>query len=272
MRKSYRAPRPLLMLAHTVGMGLKRTECPVQAITRQEGWENIGYEVDGDFRKIGSNAVLKRPVDNSPHPIQDELTAVDLITHNSFESKSDELTWVSEQIRTDIEEEGLDPENILVIPLSRTPRENMKNREYIAEELRTQLEPHNIAINAVWDERNKKFAQEGKITLSGINRAKGNEAASVYVLGIDSVTGEQWRDQEVHRRNQLFVALTRSRAWVSMSGVKPADSIHDEISNVIDEIQSSPPQVTFEVPNSRELDNELEKDTEILENANLDDF
>ena len=272
MRKSYRAPRSLLMLAHTVGMGLKRTEGPIQAITRQEGWENLGYEVDADFRKIGSTAILKRPVDNSPHPIQGELTASDLITHNSFESKLDELNWVSEHILTDIEEEDLDPENILVIPLSRTPRENMKNRDYIADKLRTQLEPHNITINAVWENRNKKFGREGEVTLSAINRAKGNEAASVYVLGVDSVTGEQWRDEEVHRRNQLFVALTRSRAWVSMSGVNPADSIHDEISSVLTEINSSPPQVTFEVPNSRELDNELEKDTETLENANLDDF
>ena len=37
MRKSYRAPRLLLMLAHTIGMGLKREDDPVQAITRQDG-------------------------------------------------------------------------------------------------------------------------------------------------------------------------------------------------------------------------------------------
>lgn len=37
MRKSHRAPRLLLMLAHTIGMGLKREDDPVQAITRQDG-------------------------------------------------------------------------------------------------------------------------------------------------------------------------------------------------------------------------------------------
>lgn len=51
----------------------------------------------------------------------------------------------------------------------------MKNRDYVADKLRNQLEPHNIAINTVWDERNRKFAQDGEVTLSAINRAKGNE-------------------------------------------------------------------------------------------------
>ena len=37
MRKSYRAPRLLLILAHTIGMGLKREDDPVQVITRQDG-------------------------------------------------------------------------------------------------------------------------------------------------------------------------------------------------------------------------------------------
>lgn len=57
-----------------------------------------------------------------------------------------------------------------------------------------------------------------------------------------------------------------------MSRVNPADSIHDEISSILEEIQSSPPQVMFELQYSRELDNEFEEDTETLENTSLDDF
>ena len=37
MGKSDREPRWLLMLDHTIGMGLKREDDPVQAITRQDG-------------------------------------------------------------------------------------------------------------------------------------------------------------------------------------------------------------------------------------------
>ena len=126
MRKSYRAPRSLLMLAHTIGMGLKREDGPVQAITRQDGWENIGYDVDGDFRKIGSEAVLRRPVENSPHPMQNELFPGKLITYRSVETKADELHWVSKKIKADIQQEGLDPGQILVIPLCKGRTNDMK--------------------------------------------------------------------------------------------------------------------------------------------------
>lgn len=272
MRKSYRTSRSLLTLAHVTGMGLKRSDGPVQAITRQDGWENIGYEVDGDFRKIGSQATLRRPVDNSPHPIQGQLQPSELISHKSFESKSDEIDWVSKKIYEDVEQENLNPEQILVIPLCQKPRAGKQNKESVKEELRLNLSEFDIEINAVWEKNNKKFAQDNQVTISGINRAKGNEAASVYVLGVNAITDETWRDNEIKRRNQLFVALTRSRAWIAISGTNPGSSIHTEITRTINEIQSSEPQISFEIPNSQELDNKLETDTEGLQNATLGDF
>jgi len=272
MRKSYRAPRSILMLAHAVGMGLKRKDGPLQAITRQSGWENLGYEIDADFRKIGSEAILRRPGKNSPHPIQNELQPSDLITHRSFASNSDELEYVAEQVRADVEKEGLKPEQVLVIPLSRSRRNGDSNRDYISEKLAEQLERHDITINAVWEENDKNFLNQGEVTLAGINRAKGNEAGSVYVLGVDAVSEEIWRDNEVHRRNELFVALTRSRGWISATGATPSSSIHTEFDSVIQDIDSTEPHISFEVPDSRDLSNELETDTEDLERTSLDEF
>jgi superfamily I DNA and RNA helicase len=272
MRKSYRAPRSILMLAHAVGMGLKRKDGPLQAITRQSGWENLGYEIDADFRKIGSEAILRRPEKNSPHPIQNELQPSDLITHRSFASKSDELEYVAEQVRADVEKEGLKPEQVLVIPLSRSRRNGDSNRDYISEKLAEQLERHDITINAVWEENDKNFLNQGEVTLAGINRAKGNEAGSVYVLGVDAVSEEIWRDNEVHRRNELFVALTRSRGWISATGATPSSPIHTEFDSVIQDIDSTEPHISFEVPDSRDLSNELETDTEDLERTSLDEF
>lgn len=273
MRKSYRTPRPLLMLAHALGMGLKRSGGPVQAITRQDGWENIGYEVDGDFRKIGSEAILRRPVDNSPHPLQDELSASDFITHESFESKLDEVGWVSKKISDDIKKEELRPDKILVLPLSKSKRSGKKNMDFVADKLAENLEPEGIEINRVWKESDKKFEKDGEVTVSGIRRAKGNEAASVYVLGLDSVTEEGWRNKpEVHRRNQLFVALTRSRAWVSLTGTNPTNSIHSEVNKIVEEIRPLSPEVTFEVPKKDDLTNELESDTKDINNTKLDDY
>lgn len=276
MRKAYRAPRSLLMTAHALGMGLMRDGGPVQTITRQDGWENLGYDIEGDFRKIGSDAILTRPAENSPHPLQGELPPEDLLTHRSFASKSDEIEWVADRIYTDINTENLSPEDILVIPLSGKQRQGRSGREYIHENLATKLDDYGIALNTVWDRESngesKEFEKPGEVTLSRINRAKGNEAASVYVLGVDSTTKEEWRGSELRRRNELFVALTRSRAWCSITGPNPDAGIHDEIESVLEEVQRSEPRISFEVPNSKDLSNELEKDTEDLENARLDDF
>lgn len=272
MRKSYRAPRSLLMAAHALGMGLLRDEGPVQAITRRDGWENIGYEVEGDFRKIGSEAVLTRPAGNSPHPIQEDVKPANLLAHKSFASKADELDWVAERVRADIYDEGLDPEDILVISLAAKRRQERSNRNYVSDELGTRLNRHDIKVNTVWEDRSKTFEKPGEVTLSAVNRAKGNEAASVYVLGVDSTTNEEWRGSELRRRNQLFVALTRSRAWCSLTGANPTAGIHDEIESVLADIQQSQPKISFEVPNSKDLTNELESDTEEFESTALDDF
>jgi len=272
MRRSYRAPRSLLMAAHALGMGLKRDEGPVQTITRQDGWENLGYEIDADFRKSGSKAVLTRPKSNSPHPLQDTVSPSDLLTHHSFSSKLDEIEWVAEQIRLDIFEQGLDPEQLLVIPLAGKKRQGEKNREYVAAELRDELTGSDIIVNSVWDGDKKVFNVPGEVTVSGINRAKGNEAASVYLLGVDSVTEETWRGSALQRRNQLFVGLTRSRAWCSLTGTSPDTAIHSEINSVFGAIQQTEPTLSFSVPDSGAVDNELEADTEGMENASIDQF
>jgi superfamily I DNA and RNA helicase len=267
------------MTAHALGMGLKRDGGPVQMITRQDGWENLGYEIDADFRKTGSEARLSRPQENSPHPLQDTIEPDRLLCHHSFASKADEIEWVAKQIREDIFEGGLKPEEILVIPLSRSRRSGQKNRNYVNDYLGNLLEKHEIETNAVWQENgntsedgSKVFSSPGQVTVSAINRAKGNEAASVYVLGVDSTTEEDWRGKELNRRNELFVALTRARAWCTITGSNPDTPIHEEVESVLSDVNQSNPELIFEVPNSKDLTHELEEDTEDLVDTGLDDF
>ncbi len=54
------------------------------------------------------------------------------------------------------------------------------------------------------------------VTVSRIDRTKGNEANIVYIVGLDHIA-ENENDPKL--RNQLFVALTRSRGWVNISGI-----------------------------------------------------
>lgn len=246
-------------------MGLKRDEGAVQTITRADGWDKIGYEFEGDFRKTGSTARLSRPDEYCDHPLQDDTEAGPFVRTNWFSGKHDELEWVADQIESDVQEEGLAPEQIMVVPLG----PNAKGHGHYI--LREYLEERNIDINCVWNEDNKQFAQSGEVTVSRVNRAKGNEAAAVYVVGIDQIENDQYLGEEARRRNQAFVALTRSRAWCTITGLE-TESLEAEIDRVLGDVRKADPVVTFEIPDVKKLDNEFEEDTEDLEVTTLDRF
>ena len=59
--------------------------------------------------------------------MQNELFLRELITHRSVETKADEH-WVSKKIKADIQQEGLDPDQILVIPLCKGHTNDMEKR------------------------------------------------------------------------------------------------------------------------------------------------
>lgn len=55
------------------------------------------------------------------------------------------------------------------------------------------------------------------VAFTGIYRAKGNEAAMVYVVNSQVCYNSTF--DLAKRRNQLFTAITRSKAWVRVLGV-----------------------------------------------------
>jgi superfamily I DNA and RNA helicase len=61
-----------------------------------------------------------------------------------------------------------------------------------------------------------QFWLPGAVTLAQVTRAKGNEAEVVYVVGLDSIA---LREASPEARNELFVALTRSRGFAHLSGI-----------------------------------------------------
>ena len=74
----------------------------------------------------------------------------------------------------------------------------------------------NSHIAGVDTDPNVFFNQES-ITFTGIFRAKGNEAGMVYVINAQDCHGATWN--LANKRNQLFTAITRSKAWVRVLGV-----------------------------------------------------
>jgi superfamily I DNA and RNA helicase len=115
--------------------------------------------------------------------------------------------------------------------------------------------------------------QENSIAISGIYRAKGNEAAMVYICHSEYASSPYIA---VRARNVLFTAITRSRAWVRLCG------IGDGMSELIDELQrvkTNSYRLAFNVPTELELqkirkihrdksDSEIAKQRDAVRNLN----
>jgi superfamily I DNA and RNA helicase len=84
--------------------------------------ESIGYELEtGDFVE-GAEVVINRPAEHSPNRIESIYSGVDALVRTMvFENRPEELDWVADSIRHDIREEGVAPEEIIVISLD-SPR------------------------------------------------------------------------------------------------------------------------------------------------------
>lgn len=222
MRRCYRTPGPILTAAHAIGMGLLRKEGMLTGITRKIDWERIGYEVTGKFIP-GQQIAIHRPSENSPNPVP-ELWETPVLEFETYGSRQEELTALADKIMHNLVHDNLKPSrDILVIILGST-YEAMELENHVAGFLMEQgidiYIPTALELNELkpqWPNHNPdRFWVEGGVTVSRVPRAKGNEADMVYVVGFDHVARNE---QDVNLRNQLFVALTRARGWVSLSGV-----------------------------------------------------
>jgi len=119
LKKSYRNPIEILMLAHSIGLGLYSSSLPVQMIDKKDIWESIGYKVKNKDFEVGEETIINRPYENSPNPVQKFYTGKqEPITTKSFDIKKEELEWVAKCIENDIIKEKVAPEEIVVITLN----------------------------------------------------------------------------------------------------------------------------------------------------------
>lgn len=216
MNRCYRTPRLILTAAHAINMGLLREGGPLQGVTRKSDWADLGYEVvEGDFSsasvKAGRPVVIERKADTSGHPVDSHnfdipFDSGQVLRIHISPTKDEEIEYVVNNIQHDLES-GLHPEDVAVICLD--PWFSLISE--ISDRL-LQLGIQTLVL----DNQNKdKFHEKGRVTLSGVRRAKGNETYKVYALNlhragasiVDSV------EKEMVARNQVFVALTRSKLW-----------------------------------------------------------
>lgn len=204
----YRTPPWILVAAHAVGLGMSYAPRYAQWVEQKELWEAIGYDVEGDWRP-GEQVCLKRAERASPSYFGQILQAEQSIRWAAFESKERQDEIVVNAVARYIREEGLAPEDVMLV-LADT--RNYKSRgAQIQEKLREIQLGAIIAGESLGPE---VFRVPGSVTISGVHRAKGNEAPMVIVLdaGVSPIPNR-------YERSELFIAMTRSSAWLRVVGV-----------------------------------------------------
>ncbi|WP_016994208.1 DEAD/DEAH box helicase [Lysinibacillus boronitolerans] len=204
----YRNSRPILATAHALGFGIYKDPM-VQMFGNKSLWKEVGYvDVEGQL-KDGERVVLQRTTKASPPFLEEHSSIDDIITVKSFESDLEQSQWIANEIEKNITVDELRYQDIMVI---HTNPIDTKNRVGL---LRKLLFEKGINSHVAGAANPDIFTEENSITFTGIYRAKGNEAAMVYVIN-----GQECYDgpELARKRNILFTAITRSKAWVRITG------------------------------------------------------
>jgi superfamily I DNA and RNA helicase len=238
LNKCYRNQREVLVVAHALGFGIYSDI--VQILEDREHWKDVGYEVVSGDLTVGSQTDILRPEENNPLSIStaDGLPLVAATVASSF---NDEIEIVAAGI-IEFLQNGLNPEDIVVIAL-----DDKNARQYFIG-LSSILADHRVTTNNIIADPYSEppFTIDGMVTLSTVYRAKGNEAAAVFVIGVDAVSLKIRSG-----RNKLFTALTRSKAWVRISGVgQVAHAINEEIRTALENF----PSLKFVMPDLAQVE------------------
>lgn len=210
LEKCYRNSRPILASAHALGFGIYREGGLVQMFEYSGLWRDIGYEVEEGRLEDGQFVKLARNANTSPKFLETHSSIDDLIIFKAFNSDEEQIEWLVNQIEANLQEDELKHDDIMVIhtnPL--TTREAVgKARALLFErEINSSL----AGVTTSPDD----FFNENSVVFTSINRAKGNEAAMIYVINAQSCFSGY---ELARKRNILFTAMTRSKAWLRVIG------------------------------------------------------
>lgn len=210
LEKCYRNSRPILTSAHALGFGIYRNEGLIQMFGNAGLWRDIGYEVEAGSLEDGKFVKLSRTNNTSPRFLESHSDIADLIMLKSFDSNQAQIEWLINEIEKNLKEDELKGDDIMVI--HSTP---LTTREAVGDARALLFEKGiNSNLAGVTTSPDDFFRKE-TITFTSINRAKGNEAAMIYVINAQ----ECFSGYELAiKRNILFTAMTRSKAWLRVLG------------------------------------------------------
>ncbi|MEA5537832.1 pentapeptide repeat-containing protein [Limnoraphis robusta Tam1] len=236
LSRSYRLPTPILMAAYGISFGLLRPAGLLTKMTRIEDWEAIGFQVhlENTVYSPGQKITLSYSSEFSPHPVS-QFWQHSLIEFETYRSRQDELTALTQQLYHNLRIDGLRPSREILVIILGDDFEAIALETYVANFLISQgldiYIPGTVDCNIISSPKPNpnQFWCEGGITISRIHRAKGQEADMVYLVGFDYLAKDE---ANLRFRQQLFIALTRSRGWVRLTGTG-AYPMYNEMARVI---------------------------------------
>ncbi|MCB4812024.1 ATP-binding domain-containing protein [Methylovorus menthalis] len=210
----------------------------------REDWRAIGYnllEPQKLFIDAGDRVALERADETSKNTLEQLLRTQDidpllLVECEQYPDEDIEFERVASKVATLINDEGVKPEEIVIV--------NLKSYQNKVSMLRMQQALTNVGVSSVlpgYVESSDIFRPQGNVTISTPFRAKGNEANIVFVINSQVVSN----DFTLRARNAFFVAVTRSRGWCYISG---NGSGIDELIKEINTIKSKFPRFEFFCP------------------------
>lgn len=231
-----------LATAHALGFGIYRDEGLVQHFDDPTIWTEIGYDVIHGNLAMGEPVTLKRSRSSYPEYFPELLDEDDAVQLKTFGDEAAQDAWVASQIIKNLTDEELEHDDILVVlPDAYTAKRRASRFGEILS--RHDVTSHLAGVGSSVDE---VFVPDS-VAIAHIHRAKGNEAPMVYVLDAQYAAG---KINSVPRRNTLFTAITRSRAWVRICGWgERMETVADEVSAIREEEF----QLRFTIPTEDEL-------------------
>lgn len=248
----YRNTPWALTVAHGLGFGIARESPPgsvsglVQIFDEPELWREIGYEATNGNLALGQHVSLKRKPECSPPFFVDPAKALiapdDAVQFMSFDDTEKQAAWIAAEIEKNLQHDELLARDILIILPSAYTSKSQFSIIFRAL-LEREIQSHLVGVNSSRDE----VFVDDSIAVTHIYRAKGNEAAMVYVVNShECFTGLEL----AKKRNTLFTAITRSRAWVRVCGV---GSSSQRLAAEFERIRGDDFRLSFDYPSAAEI-------------------
>jgi superfamily I DNA and RNA helicase len=244
LERCYRNSRPILATAHALGFGIYRERGLIQMFDQKDLWLDIGYDVMDGVLDEGADVSLARLPRTSPVFLESHSPVADLIRFESFQTADEQDKFLVDSIAYNIKEDELHPEDIVVInPNPLKTRRAVANARARLFELEIQNSLAGVSNSP------DVFFEPGSVTFTGVFRAKGNEAAMTYVINAQDCYETFFPGDLARVRNQLFTAITRSKAWVRVVGIGPN---MDKLKQEFEKLVANDFQLNFRYPTEEE--------------------